>query len=164
MASHRVEEDWIGERVTTLEDLLRPGLRAVCVGINPSPRSVELGHYYQGRLGRKFFARLRTAGVLSEATVGCEDDAAFASGIGFTDIVKRPTARAKELWKRDFDHGRPQLLAKRIKRPLWLSVPVISPVPSSTTFSIHIFSSSGSSGHRPNIVAIGLGNGFGKNR
>ena len=48
--------------------------------------------------------------------------------------------------------------------PLWLSVPVISPVPSSTTFSIHIFSNSGSSGQRLNIAAIGFGKGFGKNR
>jgi hypothetical protein len=55
-------------------------------------------------------------------------------------------------------------LAKRMKSPLWLSVPVISPVPSSTTFSIHIFSSSGSSGQRASIAAIGLGNGLGKNK
>ncbi len=54
----------MGEQVTTLADLLRPGLRAVCVGINPSPVSVEAGHYYQGRLGQVFFARLREAGVL----------------------------------------------------------------------------------------------------
>lgn len=30
----------MGEPVATLEDLLRPGLRAVCIGINPSPVSV----------------------------------------------------------------------------------------------------------------------------
>jgi hypothetical protein len=30
----------MGEQVETLEDLLRPGLRAVCVGINPAPTSV----------------------------------------------------------------------------------------------------------------------------
>ena len=39
----------MGERVATLEDLLRPRLRAVCVGINPSPVSVEAGHYYRTR-------------------------------------------------------------------------------------------------------------------
>lgn len=38
-------EDWLGEPVETLEDLLRDGLYAVCVGINPSPVSVETGHY-----------------------------------------------------------------------------------------------------------------------
>ena len=30
---HRVTEDWMGTPVETLEDLLRPGLRAVCIGI-----------------------------------------------------------------------------------------------------------------------------------
>ena len=60
--------------------------------------------------------------------------------------------------------SKPQDMAKRMKRPRWLSVPEISPVPSSTTFSIHIFSSSGSSGQRPSMAAMGLGKGLGKNR
>ena len=54
--SHRVIEEWRGVEVETLEDLLRPGLRAVCVGINPAPVSVAAGHYYQGRLGQAFSA------------------------------------------------------------------------------------------------------------
>jgi len=110
--NHRVQEEWMGERVTTLEDLLRPGLRAVCVGINPAPPSVEAGHYYQGRLGQGFFARLRQAGVLPSSFDGYEDDAAFAAGIGFTDIVKRPTASAKEVKPAQFKHGRELLKAK----------------------------------------------------
>ena len=102
----------MGERVVTLEDLLRPGLRAVCVGINPSPTSVAAGHYYQGPLGKLFFRRLRGAGVLPVADGGFEDDAAFASGIGFTDIVKRPTPRAADLKPAEFEHGRDLLAAK----------------------------------------------------
>jgi hypothetical protein len=35
----------MGEKAETLADLLRPGLRAVVVGINPSPVSVAAGHY-----------------------------------------------------------------------------------------------------------------------
>ena len=42
----------MGEEIETLEDMLAPGLRAVCVGINPAPRSVRAGHYHQGTLGR----------------------------------------------------------------------------------------------------------------
>ena len=34
--SHRVSEKWMGEQIETLEDLLRPGLHAVCIGINPA--------------------------------------------------------------------------------------------------------------------------------
>jgi TDG/mug DNA glycosylase family protein len=105
----------MGEPVETLEDLLRPGLRAVCVGINPSRVSVAAGHYYQGRAGQRFFARLRLAGVLSHSPKGREDDIAFANGIGFTDIVKRPTASANELRAEEYAHGREALLAKLVR-------------------------------------------------
>jgi TDG/mug DNA glycosylase family protein len=102
----------MGEELETLEDLLRPSLIAVCVGINPSPVSVAVGHYYQGTTGQRFFARLREAGVVPEAARGAEDDGAFAAGIGFTDIIKRPTASAKSLPAREFEHGRERLLTK----------------------------------------------------
>ena len=42
---HRLTETWMGRETLTLADLLRPGLRAVVVGINPSPVSVAAGHY-----------------------------------------------------------------------------------------------------------------------
>lgn len=106
--SHRVRELWMGEEVETLADLLRPGLRAVCVGINPAPRSVAAGHYYQGQLGQMFFRRLRLANLLP-TTPGWEDDAAYAEGIGFTDIVKRPTAKAAEIGADEFAYGKPLL-------------------------------------------------------
>lgn len=53
--------------------------------------SVAAGHYYQGRLGQRFYSRLRAAGLLPEQDKGFADDAAFAADIGFTDIIKRPT-------------------------------------------------------------------------
>jgi TDG/mug DNA glycosylase family protein len=95
----------------TLEDLLRPGLRAVVVGINPSSVSVAAGHYYQGRAGQRFFARLRAAGLLP-AGDGFEDDIAFAAGIGFTDLVKRPTPRASDLDPSELTQGRAALIEK----------------------------------------------------
>jgi TDG/mug DNA glycosylase family protein len=115
MPDHRVECEWMGKRVVTLADLLRPGLRVACVGINPSLVSVQAGHYYQGRAGQRFFARLRSVGLLGDAARGTEDDVAFAAGIGFTDIVKRPTARAKELRPGELAHGR-GLLCERLLR------------------------------------------------
>ena len=112
MPGHRVVEQWMGETVTTLDDLLRPKLRAVCVGINPSLVSVEVGHYYQGRLGKRFLARLPSVGLIPAGFDGEEDDAAFERDVGFTDIVKRPTARAAELRSAEFGHGRKLLLEK----------------------------------------------------
>ena len=102
----------MGEEIETLVDLLRPGLRAVCIGINPSLVSVEAGHYYKGQLGQRFYSRLRTAGVLPDTSGGYEDDIAFAAGIGFTDIIKRPTRSAKELRSAEYGHGRELLLTK----------------------------------------------------
>jgi double-stranded uracil-DNA glycosylase len=105
----------MGEEVETLQDLLRSGLRAVCVGINPSPVSVKAGHYYQGRAGQRFFRRLRNAGLLRADLVGFEDDAAFETGIGFTDIVKRPTPRANDVRPEEFAYGRELLKNKLIE-------------------------------------------------
>jgi len=109
---HRVTESWMGEDLTTLADLLRPGLRAVVVGVNPSPISVAAGHYYQGQSGQRFLARLAQADVLDLSGDGYEDDQAWAQDIGFTDAVKRPTARADALLSGELAHGRELLEAR----------------------------------------------------
>lgn len=109
---HRVRETWMGVEYNTLEDLLRPGLLAVCVGINPSPVSVAAGHYYQGTYGQRFFSRLRRVGLLDAEHEGFEDDAAFAWGVGFTDLVKRPTRGEDDLEPAEREHGRGVLEAK----------------------------------------------------
>jgi len=109
---HRRSMEWMGNEIETLEDLLRPGLMALCIGINPALTSVAIGHYYQGRLGQQFFDRLQRAGVASFTRQGWQDDEAFAQGIGFTDIVKRPTARADDVTEGEFSHGKTLLLDK----------------------------------------------------
>lgn len=109
---HRVTETWMGQQVETLADLLRPGLRTVVVGINPSLVSVAAGHYYQGQLGQRFYRRLHEAGVIDPSAGGFEDDVAFATGIGFTDVVKRPTSRAAGLRTGELEHGRELLETK----------------------------------------------------
>lgn len=109
---HRIEIEWTGRTVTTLEDLLRSGLMAVVVGINPAPPSVAAGHYWQGRTGHTLWRRLRAVGLLPDEFDGYEDDAAFAAGVGFTDVVKRPTAGASELSRAELEHGLSDLEAK----------------------------------------------------
>jgi TDG/mug DNA glycosylase family protein len=83
----------------------------VCVGVNPAPLSVAVGHYYQGDLGKRFFERLRWVGLLP-AEPGWEDDTGAGAGIGFTDIVKRPTARAEDVRQDDYEFGRAHLAKK----------------------------------------------------
>lgn len=71
---------------------MRDGL--LFVGLNPSPVSVEAGHYLQGRLGRTFWRRLMTARILPPDTViETADDSLMAVGHGLTDLLKVPTAR-----------------------------------------------------------------------
>ncbi len=103
---HRVTIEWMGEKIVTLEDLLRPALRVLCIGINPALASVEQGHYYQGRSGQGFLARLRLVGLLPAYDGRWEDDAAFELGIGQTDIVKRPTAKAEAISPAEFAFGK----------------------------------------------------------
>lgn len=102
----------MGETVVTLDDLLRPGLLAVVVGINPAPPSVAAGHYWQGRTGQALWRRLRSVGLLPARFDGYEDDAALAAGLGFTDVVKRPTRSATDLRPNELEHGRAVLEAK----------------------------------------------------
>jgi TDG/mug DNA glycosylase family protein len=100
-----------GSEVETLVELLRPGLRFIVVGLNPSPVSVKAGHYYQGRLGQQFFRRLQHSGIVGPLPVGREDEVAFEYGVGFADLVRRPTPRgSKGLTRIEVDQAVPDLL------------------------------------------------------
>ncbi len=91
---HRARIRVDGADVETLADLPPLRDRLLFVGLNPSPVSVTAGHYHQGRLGRSFWGRLMTAGVIPAGTsVEAADDALLAVGHGITDLLKVPTAR-----------------------------------------------------------------------
>jgi len=91
---HRITLVLDGLPVETLADLPpKPG-RLLFVGLNPSPVSVDAGHYHQGRLGRTFWRRLVTATILPPDTdLSAADDALVTAGHGITDLLKLPTPR-----------------------------------------------------------------------
>lgn len=122
MNSHKVTVDWLGRPIQTLADLWPQEPKAVIVGINPAPVSVAVGHYYQGRMGQALFRRLREAEVLAPATYGYEDDNAVAAGIGFTDIVKRPTSSASEVSREELTAGTEALERKLGERAIPLVI------------------------------------------
>jgi len=83
-----------GRTTQTLADLPPLRDRLLFVGLNPSPVSVEAGHYHQGRLGRTFWRRLMLAQLLPAATpIETADDALMAAGHGITDLRKAPSPR-----------------------------------------------------------------------
>jgi TDG/mug DNA glycosylase family protein len=112
MESFVIETDWLGERVRTFRDLMPPKPSAIFVGLNPSPVSLDAGHYHQGRLGKRLWRRLEEHGVIPPPPAGLfQDEWLLQLGFGLTDIVKRPSRRGDALTPQDFAHGRERLLA-----------------------------------------------------
>ena len=102
----------------TLPDYLRPGLDIVLIGLNPSTRSVQAGHYFANPRNR--FWRAISASGLVGREVGPEDDTTLLDvGIGFTDVVKRPTPQASGLTAADYRRDAPLLRRKLLEcRPI----------------------------------------------
>jgi TDG/mug DNA glycosylase family protein len=116
--SHRTRIGVAGRSTETLADLPPLRDRLLFVGLNPSPVSVEAGHYHQGRLGRTFWRRLMLAGVLPPATpIETADDALMAAGHGITDLLKTPTPR---------DEASDQQLREGVG-PLWQKIAIWRP-------------------------------------
>jgi TDG/mug DNA glycosylase family protein len=103
----------------TLPDLLAPGLRLVFVGINPSSYSVQQGRYFARSTNRFWPAFSRSAlSAAARAGLGLErlgpahDQALLEYGIGFTDVVKRPSNNAAALKPADYQAWAPRLLER----------------------------------------------------
>jgi TDG/mug DNA glycosylase family protein len=83
----------------------------VCIGLNPSLPSVREGFYFANPRNR--FWRALQASELLDSTLEPGVDAMkillCQYRIGFTDVVKRPTAGARDLRAADFREWAPQL-------------------------------------------------------
>jgi TDG/mug DNA glycosylase family protein len=103
----------------TLPDYLARALDLVFIGINPGSWSVARGHYFARTTNRFWpaFSRSRLSAPIRRALrverLGPEHDAALLEfGIGFTDVVKRPSPNAAGLTPRDFEEWAPRLAAR----------------------------------------------------
>ena len=126
----------------SLPDLLQNELDVVFVGINPSLYSVAQGHYFARKTNRFWPALSRS--ILSESarrSLGIDrlepthDAALLEHGFGFTDVVKRASARASEVRPDEFLAGACDLAEKL------------------TTFQPRIACFQGMMGYRPFVLA-----------
>lgn len=86
----------------TLPDMVSPGLRVVVVGLNPSLRSADAGYGFAGP-GNRFWDAAERAGLLEQLRV--PEHSMIHESVGFTDLVKRATARANEVSAAEYRSG-----------------------------------------------------------
>jgi len=91
-------------------DLLRPGLKLLFCGYNPSLRSGDTGYHY-AYPGNRFWRVLFAAGITERLYAPEEDARLLEAGIGFTNLCPRPTRRADELSREEIRAGAEALRA-----------------------------------------------------
>jgi TDG/mug DNA glycosylase family protein len=97
-----------------LPDRIRPGLRALFVGINPGLRSAAVGHHFAGHSNR-FWKLLAASGLVPEPLTYAHDHRLPEWGFGLTNIIARPSSGVHLLTAEEYAAGRRKLVA-RIRR------------------------------------------------
>jgi len=93
-------------------DRIKENLDILFIGFNPSLVSGEVGHHYASKSNR-FWKILFQAGITDRLYKPDEDDILLSMGIGFTNIVSRPTKSADEITADEYRIGR-QILRNKI--------------------------------------------------
>jgi double-stranded uracil-DNA glycosylase len=116
--------NWMGSTVLTLAELWpQREVRAMIVGLNPAPTSVDLGHYYQGKVGQAQLKRLARAGMFDlPADSTYFEEAALAGGVGFADLVRRPTRGEGGVSPAELQFGRSLLVQELSKHEVPLVI------------------------------------------
>jgi TDG/mug DNA glycosylase family protein len=89
-------------RARTLPDYVRPGLRLLLCGLNPSLRAADAGVGFVTPSNR-FWPAAIAAGIATHARDPLH--AVHHHGVGFTDLVKRATVGATELRNEEYRDG-----------------------------------------------------------
>jgi TDG/mug DNA glycosylase family protein len=85
-----------------LPDILEPGLSVVFCGINPGLLAASTGFHFAGR-GNRFWRTVHLAGFTPEQIRPENDRSLLRHGCGLTAAVSRPTSRAIELPRWEFE-------------------------------------------------------------
>ncbi|MEV4312354.1 G/U mismatch-specific DNA glycosylase [Actinocrispum sp. NPDC049592] len=87
-----------------LPDIVAPGLSVLFCGINPGLLSAQLGQHF-ARPGNRFWPALHLSGFTPRQLKPSEQHELLGYGLGITNMVARPTARASELTGQEFVQG-----------------------------------------------------------
>jgi TDG/mug DNA glycosylase family protein len=97
--------------ISGLRDILAPNLCVVFCGINPGLKAASLGHHFAGR-GNRFWKTIHLAGFTPGEIAPEDGELVLAYRCGLTTAVERPTSRADELSRDEFEHAASGLSAK----------------------------------------------------
>ncbi|MFV6025899.1 G/U mismatch-specific DNA glycosylase [Streptomyces sp. NPDC056264] len=98
------------------------GLSVLFCGINPGLMTAATGHHF-ARPGNRFWPVLHLSGFTPRQLRPDEQEELLAYGLGITNVVARPTARADELSREEYVEGGRILTAKvELLAPRWLAV------------------------------------------
>ncbi|MCP1297761.1 G/U mismatch-specific DNA glycosylase [Chryseobacterium sp. S0630] len=87
-----------------LTDIISTHLNVIFCGINPGLKSSNDGHHFSGRSNR-FWKVLHQVGFTPHEIEAVNDTSLLDFGYGLTTAVARPTSRADELSKEEFDES-----------------------------------------------------------
>ncbi|TCO48905.1 G/U mismatch-specific DNA glycosylase [Actinocrispum wychmicini] len=88
----------------TVPDIVAPGLSVLFCGINPGLMSARLGQHF-ARPGNRFWPTLHLSGFTPRLMRPAEQLSLVDYGLGITNMVARPSARADELTRQEFVQG-----------------------------------------------------------
>ena len=106
-----------GVKHYTLKDIFpktKTSLKILFIAKTPAPKSVEIGHYFQGQHGQFFWNQLSEYGILKFKSNTFEDENLLDNNCGFTDIVKVPRNYGDEPTAEEYKAGLTKIL-KNIK-------------------------------------------------
>ncbi|MER7501755.1 G/U mismatch-specific DNA glycosylase [Nonomuraea pusilla] len=87
-----------------LDDVLGPSLDVLFCGINPGMTSAATGHHF-ARPGNRFWPALHLSGFTPRRLAPSEQHLLPSYGLGITNIVARPSAKASELTRDELVAG-----------------------------------------------------------
>lgn len=94
-----------------IDDLTGPEVRLLLVGINPGVRSSERNQHFAGPSNR-FWPAMFSAGITPERLGPQRQQELLDLGVGITNLVSRPSARADELSAAELRDGAAALEVK----------------------------------------------------